>query len=791
MLRRCLITWCSILLWVGVAWSAVPPEMSPQRYPAVGKGCLSGECHSGHAPIRAHDSDMAKQIYMLGAAQGDPNGCVVCHGGDPVALWERRLHHGAPAESLLTEFTATPAAMSVVDKTCGQCHKGRVYNLRRSGMATGTGHISAILQGWGIKPEQPVGVATILDFDGALPSVGTPEYQAYMIGLDQRQNGIFAERIVAVPEQNWSDIETNPALAGYKYVRSECTSCHIGTLNNGEKGSGCAACHLRYGEDKKVVTHSLQGTRKSKVVVDGKTTTGIALESCAQCHSEGKRIATSYAGLLHLPELRKYRAMRDDVHHNGMNRYGNPLGGLLCQDCHSTRAMHGTGNIALSGRVNVEIECSDCHGTTDKFPWELPVGWQDEFGSVLVQDDTRGTAEILPFEQQVGTVYRSEGGYLLTARGNPFGNVIRRGQAVVVHSASGRSYEVPLLKSIAQRYAWKTPARAIAAKISHPKHFESLECYSCHSAWAPQEYGTHLLVDFKPSDVLYTARRTEQLQWRNPVLGINGEGRVSPLIPLQQQDVTLVAPDDAVLLRRHIFNAHTAQKNSTTIYNALYKSIEDLLVHRVDTSREETALSVYDSASAYAEQTVPLRNLLSTSFTMTPLAPHTVTRNARPCESCHVSSKALGYGDDSGFGVASAPLKESWLQAALRSGSQTEILDRESARRMVSRRSGHISAPQVPYTQLVTRKGKQLQQVGFHWELSSPLSEAQRDIMEEQNPFARLRTGSNVTEGTIMVVGKYEIDAIAASAAILGIILFVIVSAFMYTRRGRDKNDPN
>jgi hypothetical protein len=790
MLRSFFITWCSLLLWAGVAWSAVPAEMSSQGYPAIGAGCLAGHCHSDIAPIRSHNSDMAKQIYLLGAAQGDPNGCVVCHGGDPVALWERRLHHGAPKDSLLTEFITSPASMSVVDKTCGQCHTSRVYSLRRSGMATGTGHMSAALQAWGIKPKQPVGIATITDLDGVLPSVGTPEYQAYMVRLDRKQDGIFTERVVAVPDKKWREIEARPELAAYKYVRSECTSCHIGTVHSGGKDSGCAVCHLRYGKDNKLLTHSLQGTAKSKVVVNGKAITGIALENCAQCHSEGKKIATSYAGLLRMAGAQTYRAMRDDVHHNGMNRYGNPAGGLLCQDCHSTRAMHGTGNIAVSGRVNVEVECADCHGTTDSFPWELPLGWQDEFESTPAQGDPRGTAEILPFEQQVGTVYVPEDGYLLTARGNPFGNVVRRGQAVVVHSASGISYEVPVLKKIAQRHEWKNPARAMVAKLQHPKHFESLECYSCHSAWVPQEYGKHLLVDFKTPDMFYAAQRTDQLQWRSPVLGVNGEGRISPLTPLVQQDVTLVAPDDAIILRRHIFTAHTAQRNSSTIYNALHKTIEDLLANRVDSSREETVLSVYDSAGAYAAQNVPLNDLLSASFIMAPLAPHTVTRNARPCESCHANPKALGYGDDSGFGVAAAPLKESWLQAALRSGSQSEIMERDRARRMSSRRNGNISAQQVPYTQVVTRSGKALQQVGFHWALSSPLSEAQRDIMEKQNPFARMRTECNVTEGMIMVVGKYEIDAITASAVILAIIFFVIVAAFMHTRRCKRKDGP-
>lgn len=790
MLCRCIIVLCSLLLWAGGAWGYAPPEMSPEGYPAVGQGCLAGHCHANQAPIRAHDSEMAKQIYILGAAQGDPNGCVVCHGGDPVALWQRRLHHGAPKESLLIEFTKTPSALSVVDKTCGQCHKEQVYRVRRSGMATGTGHISAVLQGWGMKPEQPLGVCAVTDTDGALPSTGTPEYQSYMLSLDARQRGIFTERVTDVPKKSWAEIENDSALAGYAYVKEECTSCHIGLVNNGGKSSGCAACHLRFSDRGTLVTHSLQGSAKSPVVVAGRVKRGIPVETCARCHSEGRQIAASYKGALRLSNSRKYRAMRDDVHHSSLNRYGNHSGGLLCQDCHSTRAMHGTGNIARSGRVNVEVECADCHGTPTAYPWELPIGWQDEFGSTPARGDGRGVAEVLPTEQRAGTVYAPEDGYLLTARGNPFGNVVRRGQAVVVHSATGKSYEAPVLKNLTQRDTWTTPIRAAAAMVQHPEHMSKLECYSCHSAWVPQEYGKHLLVDFVKTETLYSAQKTDRQEWRDAVLGINGEGRVSPLAPLMQQDVTLISPDNAVILRRHIFTAHSAQKNPTIIYNVLSKTIEDLLLNHVDTSREETVLSVYRSAEEYAQQNTPLHKLLSASFTMAPLAPHTVTRNARPCESCHVSPKALGYGDDSGGGSPDAPLKDSLLQAALRSGSETEMLSREKTRRMTVRRNDTISAPKVPYAQIVTRSGKQVQQVGFHWALSSPLSETQREKMEEQNPFALMRAGRNVTEGMIMVVGKYEIDAIAASAAILAIIFFVIVAAFMHTRRCKRKNGP-
>jgi hypothetical protein len=76
---------CLVLFFFSASLAeAAPSEMDPKGYPGPDTGCLApGKCHAGIEPIRAHNSDMAKQIYGKGAALGDPNGCVVCHGGDP------------------------------------------------------------------------------------------------------------------------------------------------------------------------------------------------------------------------------------------------------------------------------------------------------------------------------------------------------------------------------------------------------------------------------------------------------------------------------------------------------------------------------------------------------------------------------------------------------------------------------------------------------------------------------------------------------------------------------------
>lgn len=78
------------------------PEMDAAGYPAPNTGCLAaGKCHMGIEPIRAHNSEMAKQIYQMGSKLGDPNGCVVCHGGNPAEEKEAvKAHTGAPIVSV-------------------------------------------------------------------------------------------------------------------------------------------------------------------------------------------------------------------------------------------------------------------------------------------------------------------------------------------------------------------------------------------------------------------------------------------------------------------------------------------------------------------------------------------------------------------------------------------------------------------------------------------------------------------------------------------------------------------
>lgn len=732
--------------------AAVPlPEMDPAGYPAPNTGCLApGKCHAGVEPIRAHNADMAQQIYGLGAQLGDPNGCVVCHGGNPQEEKEAKpAHTGAPSGGKLDTFVVHAGSVWVNEKTCGQCHPAYVYAQHRSIMHTEAGKIQGALWGWGPASTgyaKKFGNYDVDDPDGAEPVFGTVAYKTYVQALMQKYPDNFPQSLRQVPSTNLNTLKDKPWEAIYTYLRTDCQRCHVGVKGRDKRGDfrgmGCAACHIPYnnaglyeGGDPSVkpdekghsMVHSIQSSRKAKVVANGKVYSGIPHETCVSCHNRGKRIGVSFQGLMEFPygspyngkgqkqpklHTKFYQFIQDDVHHRLKSREGNPEGGLLCQDCHSTTSMHGNGNITGTLLANVEVECSDCHGTASAYPWELPLGWGDEFGEALDGKAARGLAKSpLPTHAKFNTTYPAGEGYLLTTRGNPLGNVVREGDKVVVHSASGLDFEVPTLKFLALNNKWQNPDKAIAAKIQAKDHLAKIECYGCHSAWAPQCYGCHVKVDFsgdkKATDwvaagnthfadghtaesmrnvtpptapgVAYgkTSENRSYLRWEDPVLGINGEGRVTPIIPGCQQITSVVAPDGELL-----------------VHNKIWRTPKGVEGGGQDGQR---------------------------SIDMAPAAPHTTARKARECTSCHARSKALGYGTHDGR----------YMQG-YNKGVYVDIMNEKGD--LVTKTAEYQISPipelSMDLDNVVNRDGQQIQTVGHHWPLDGPLPAEMRTNME-------------------------------------------------------------
>ncbi len=705
-------------------------------------GCSTRECHQGIADIKPSDHEMMRTIKMNGSQHGDPDGCVMCHGGNPKAIKMEEAHKGVPPTLRIApgpkDYYPDPGSIWVADNSCGACHPGYVYRLKLGLMNTEAGKIQGNLVTWGFEEVQdykvPWGNYDAEDIDSLEPLSGTAEYKEYMKNQIAMYPKQYPESLKQMPNVTMDEVNADPKKAGITYQRHDCQRCHIGVRGREKRGDyrgmGCSSCHVLYGTDgyyqgkDKTISKAKQGHMLTHQIVATRKTGGIPVESCSSCHNRGKRIGVSFQGLMEFPygspyndkgkkqpklHTKNYLFVSDDLHHQQASREGNPKGGMLCQDCHTSIDMHGDGNIHGTTLAQVEIECSDCHGLTDKYPWELPIGYGDEFGKD-VAGQARGTAaERLIPGRQFGFPYEAEDGFILTARGNPFGNVVRRGNRVIVHSATGNDFEVPVLKKLQEEKKWKD-ASAEVAMSAVAKHMDKLECYVCHASWAPQCYGCHVQVNYKPKDGKPVAgtdwvasgnaqkkngqtaesvlgsgglkspgkisETRSYLRWEDPVLGISGEGRVSPLMPGCQVTYTVINDKGETLLNNEIaLNAGEAKE--------------------------------------LGQEHVPL------AIDMAPVQPHTTQRQARTCESCHTNPKVAGLGLGNGtFGLRQA---------------EDVVMDlMDATTREIIPEKYSVQIPVIPrlnfdWSQIVDREGKQLATVGTHWPMSRAFNKKELD----------------------------------------------------------------
>ncbi len=712
------------------------PSASTSQARADALGCLS--CHEGIESIREEGSVMLTTIEAMGRGYGDPAGCVVCHGGTPSATTYAKAHQGTPANMSATgpkEYYPDPGSLFIADNTCGQCHPNYVYRLERGLMNTEAGKIQGNLHTWGIPEVQnykvPWGNYDVADTDGTTPVIGTDDYKKYMEAMISAHPDQYPTELTQVPQPTVEEIEADPKLAGFTYQRQQCQRCHVsvrGREKRGDyRGMGCSACHILYGnegiyegsdptidtsEPGHLLSHRIHGTREAG--------NGIPVETCNSCHNRGKRIGVTYQGLMEFPygspynadgdkqpklHTKQYIFVSDDLHHQLESRPENPTGGMLCQDCHTTVDMHGDGNIAGTTLAQVEIECQDCHGTPDLYPWELPLGYSEEFAQDLPPEGRGLSPEQLPETAANATAYDAEEGFLLSARGNPLGNVVKDGDKVVLHSATGNDFFVPVLKSIAEAGTWKSPD-AMVAMSSVAAHADNLECYACHASWVPQCYGCHVKMDYSEgqTDTDWVASGSKRdtngqtaesplgtpgikspgkayesrsyLRWEDPVLGVNGEGRVTPLMPGCQVLYTVVDREGKVLVNNKIEHSQ-------------------------------------DEADAIGQDKAPL------SIDMAPVQPHSAQRKARTCESCHDNPKAFGYG--------------------VNGGRFLTRLDEDVVEDLIDQRTGEVipknhkvQIPAVPAmewdwsTIINPETGEQVQTVGTHWPGSRALNDTER-----------------------------------------------------------------
>ena len=725
--------------------------------------CLN--CHGGIEHIRDEQSGMAKAIAQKADEAGYPkNSCVVCHGGNPATRHLSKVHKGT-IEYFLThegpkEFYPAPGSTWINKNTCGMCHQEQVQAQMNSLMMTEQGKIQGALWTFGRNKgyEHSVGNFVTKNSDDVHSRLGTDKYQKYMQELAVKEPQGFPKVMTELPQAPTAEeVEKDPSLAVYTYLRQECLRCHTGGKGRQKRGDfrgmGCASCHIPYsnsglyeGDDKSIaktpghlLVHSIQSSRKVKVAVNGNEYSGIPVETCSTCHNRGKRIGVSYQGLMETeyqgtwaengdaqPKLhaKRYIHMEADIHFSK---------GMLCQDCHTSNDMHGDGFLSGANLGAVEIECQDCHGTTKKYPWELPIGYGDEFDKALPKKgEPRGTSRVLQEYLKKGTTEEPKEGYLLSSRGNPLKHVVRVGDKVLLHLASGKDLELSPLKKLKKDK--KLSANGLLAMDSIESHTDKMECYACHARWAPQCYGCHVKIDYSQGkqnpdflaashdhdlhgmtgdtknlkDYLVDGQVTETrsyLRWEDPSLVKNGEGRVSPAVPGCQVTVSVIGKDGKALLQNHIYKIPNVEGAGKEGQNAI---------------------------------------------NMAPIQPHTISKESRTCESCHSSPKALGLGIAGGLDVADP--------------SQDTIVDLMSADGVVLPKNHDVQIPAIKnlkfdYSRFMDENGTQLQTVGEHWKLAGLLDKEQRDKLDRRGVC--LSCHLSIPEGNLAVSTMVHIAKMA------------------------------
>lgn len=278
-------------------------------------------------------------------------GCVLCHGGERLALEEDLAHS-------TMRGGANPSDFSVVERSCGgsQCHSGSAEEQRdhiqratTSIQSTYAGAIANILFTYGAEPDLTAryGTSDVSD-EAVTTSTGVPALKRF-----------------------------DPKGFGNQFIErfgGNCMTCHINAPPSAEtqfaRFTGCAACHspLAGGDEQ---THVL--------------TTAIPYKQCNTCHNRGNY------------DLRQMTFVeRQDHPVNRVQDYYQPIAqfvrceyALDCVDCHTRTEAMGDGDLHSSKKDIQYVQCKTCHGTPTELPQTMTMRGGNDVAFRLAQLNPR------------------------------------------------------------------------------------------------------------------------------------------------------------------------------------------------------------------------------------------------------------------------------------------------------------------------------------------------------------------------------------------------------------------
>jgi len=226
--------------------------------------------------------------------------------------------------------------------------------------------------------------------------------------------------------------------------------------------------------------------------------------------------------------------------------------GFQCVDCHFAQDAHGNGHLYGEVAAAIEIDCSDCHGTADKYPTLFTTGPASQPGgtdlSLLRTQDGRKR-----FEWREGKLYQR-------AATDP-----------------DREWEVTLVKDTVTPGNAKYNAKAARAKLmsddgsmkwgpgvdpaklAHGN--DKMTCYTCHLSWTTSCAGCHLPIqaNAKTERHHYEGGETRNFATYNPQvarddmfqLGHHGPVKGGKIAPIRSSSALILSSTN--INREHIY----------------------------------------------------------------------------------------------------------------------------------------------------------------------------------------------------------------------------------------------
>jgi hypothetical protein len=408
-----------------VAGAPIPliPTMTGQA-----EYCLT--CHEGIEPISAaHPTEVF--------------GCVVCHGGQPLALDAETAHAGLRGGG-------NPSSFDVVEASCGgaDCHSGpaedgldHIHRSMVSLQSTYAGAIAVVREAFGAQTDSAAhfAVAAVVDPEVTSPS-GIPSLASFL------------------------PISTSepPSVQAFG---DRCLRCHLQAEPIDEPGfqrlSGCAACHSptnwqgTYTGNDPTIPRTESGHAAAHTL-----TTSIPFTQCNTCHNRGNYSLVDMTFHERADLAAGGASERLIAYYQPIAQFTSCEQELDCIDCHPSGEVMGDGDLHRAMSDVRSLACRTCHGTLHD-----PV---DARTILDASDPALRQAQLNPHATlEVGDKV------VVTDRGDALWNVQEGSDGTVqlMSKVNGTVYAVPQV--------------AGSACEQSPDEQESSDCHACHAVDRP------------------------------------------------------------------------------------------------------------------------------------------------------------------------------------------------------------------------------------------------------------------------------------------------------------------